>query len=225
MTKIYAKQVPPEYQESPLFNGCDDWPENVFVFGNRYYNQHAERLEDIRRGLEDIADAWEDLHDGGSGYYTSWIDALNDLLAPDDGRGEYTRAERLELAKLAAQMEWCSSDAENDILCRVLEIITGRAWEAATIRGCCQGDWQEIIYPAEYGRDWLEAFETEYFNTGEEWRVDTGDGCEIYVYTHSWRDDEKRAEIADAIGCDPGDVVLYAFTGWSRTAEYKEVSA
>lgn len=225
MTKIYAKQVPPEYQESPLFNGCDDWPENVFVFGNRHYNQHAETLDNIRRALEDIADEWENINDHGRGYYDSWINALNDLFpARDDGR-EYNRAERLELAKLAAQYEWAGSDAENDILCRVLELITGRAWEAATICGCSQGDWQEIIYPAEYGRDWLEAFETEYFNTGDEWRVDTGDGCEIYVYTHSWRDDEKRAEIADAIGCDPGDVILYAFTGWSRTAEYEEVSA
>lgn len=56
MTKIYAKQVPPEYQESPLFYG--DWPENVFVFGNRHYNQHAERLEEIRAALEEIADVW-----------------------------------------------------------------------------------------------------------------------------------------------------------------------
>ena len=224
--KVYAKQVPPEYQESPLFYG--DWPEDVFVFGNRSFNQRAERLEEIRAALQELADEWENLNDGGSGYYGSWIDALNDILPADYERGEYTRAERLQLAKLAAQYEWCSGSAENDILCAVLELITGREWTAETIRGCCQGDWQEIIYPAEYGRAWLEEFEAEYFNTGDEWRINEGDpdsGDNYYFYSHGWNDELIRQEIADAAGVDPGDVVLYKFTGWSRSASYEEVTA
>ena len=224
--KIYAKQVPPERQESPLFNGCDDWPENVFVFGNRYYNQHAERLEDIRRALEDIADEWENLNNHCRGYYTSWIDALNDLFpARDDGR-EYNRAERTQIAALAEEYTETGTRDERAVLCDVLELITGRAWKYSTIRGCCQGDWQEIIYPAEYGRDWLEVFEAEYFNTGSEWCVkENDDDPGYYQYCTGWNNDLIRAEIASAAGCDPGDVILYAFTGWSLTAEYEEVSA
>ena len=224
--KLYAKQVPPEYQESPLFYG--DWPEDVYVFGNRSYNQRAERLEEIRAALQELADLWEDLTSGAPQYYSSWIDTLNDILPPDDTRGEYTRAERLELAKLAAQFEWISSSAENSILCRVLELITGREWTAGIMRGCCQGDWQEIIYPAEYGRAWLEEFEAEYFNTGDEWRINEGDpdsGDNYYFYSHGWNDELIRQEIADAAGVDPGDVVLFKFTGWSRTASYEEVTA
>lgn len=224
MNKIIAKQVPSEYQESPLFNGCEDWPENVYVFGNRHYNQHAETIDNIRRALEDIANEWDNINNHGRGYYNSWIDALNDLFpARDDGR-EYNRAERLELARLAREYCECSSDDENAYLCVVLELITGTEYTAATIRGNCQGDWQEIIYPAEYGRGWLEAFEAEYFNTGTEWRIDDGDGP-YHFYAHGWNNDLIRAEIAAAAGCDPENVVLYTFTGWSRTAEYEEVSA
>lgn len=224
MTKIYAKQVPPEYQESPLFYG--DWPENVYVFGNRSFNQHAERLEEIRAALDELSDVWEELNDGGSGYYESWIDALRDILPHDDARDEYTRPERLELAKLAAQFEWCSSSAENSILCRMLELITGREWESGTLRGCCQGDWQEIIYPAEYGQEWLEVFEAEYFNTGTEWCVkENEDDPGYYQYCTGWNDDLIRAEIASAAGCNPGDVILLKFTGWSRSASYEEVTA
>ena len=222
--KIYAKQVPPEHQESPLFD--NEWPENVYVFGNRHYNQHADRLEEIRRALDDLASEWGDMNDGGSSYYESWIDALNDILPPDATRSEYTRQERLELAKLAAQFEWCSSSAENSILCRVLELITGREWESGTLHGCCQGDWQDIIYPAEYGREWLEAFEAEYFNTGSEWCVkENEDDPGYYQYCTGWNDDLIRAEIASAAGCDPCDVVLFKFTGWSRSASYEEVTA
>lgn len=216
--KIYAKQVPPEYQESPLFFG--DWPENVFVFGNRHYQSHAERLEDIKRALEDISDVCD-----GYSYTNNLLDVIPDR---DDGR-EYTRPERLQLVRLAKNYtEYSnSSDDENEILCDVLELITGRAWEYSTLRGCCQGDWQEIIYPAEYGREWLRNFETEYFNTGAEWRISENDpesDDNYYIYTHAWRDDDIRAEIAAAAGVDPGDVILYTFAGWSKTPEYMEVS-
>ena len=33
--KVYARQIAPEYQESPLFLGDEFWPENVLVYGNR----------------------------------------------------------------------------------------------------------------------------------------------------------------------------------------------
>lgn len=223
--KIYAKQVPPEHQTSPLYFG-DEWPENVYVFGNRHYNQHAERLEEIRRGLENIAEIYDEMQSGMA--YTNNLHAVIWYDLPrDDGRG-YSRAERLEIVKIAAQYEWCSSsDAENDILCRALKLITGTEYAAGTIRGRCQGDWQEIIYPSEYGREWLEAFETEYFNTGSEWQINENspdNDDNYYFYAHGWNNDLIRAEIAAAAGCNPGDVILYEFAGWDRVACYREVS-
>ena len=215
--KIYAKQVPPEYQESPLF--MDDWPENVFVFGNRHFTDHAGRLDDIKQALCDIYDVCQ----GWSNY-----SKLSDVMpGRDDGR-EYTRDERLTFARLAANYAEYSynSDDESKLLCDALELITGQKYECTTIGGCCQGDWQDIIYPAEYGRDWLRDFETEYFNTGAEWRISENDpesdDC-YYFYSHSWSDDGIREEIAAAAGVEPGDVVLYEFTGWSRSPEYREV--
>lgn len=156
--KIYAKQVPPEHQESPL--EWNDWPENVAVFGNRHYNAHT-------------------------------FDAL------DNGD-------------------------EKPLLCEGLELLTGRKYRYRTIHGCSQGDWQEIIYPAEYGRNWFDAFETEYFNTGTEWTVDPDGDC-FSVYVISWSDDGIRREIADACGCNADDVVLLRFIGWRKTPEYEEV--
>ncbi|WP_406044107.1 hypothetical protein [Succinimonas sp.] len=217
--RIYAKQVPPEYQESPLF--MEDWPENVFVFGNRDYKDHSGRLEDIRRGLENIADTLEDMQRGaawtrnGDLHAAIWYE-----LPRDDGRG-YTRAERLQFLDLAR--EYCYTldfRAENETLCAALGLITGREWEYATIRGSSQSEWNCIIYPAEYGNEWLCDFETEYFNTGAEWTIDD----DYNIYTHAWSDDGIRAEIAAAAGVDPADVILYQFTGWSKTPEYMEVS-
>ena len=218
----YLPEQPPLYVDMTV----DEYLNFVYEIKGCKLNR-AKHLEEVRKGMEEAADAFAALQIG-HGWYDNWIDVLADILAPWDTRGEYTRAERLQLAKLAAQYEWASSDAENDILCAVLELITGRAWDYSTLRGCCQGDWQEIIYPAEYGRAWLEEFEAEYFNTGDEWRINEGDpdsGDNYYFYSHGWNDELIRQEIADAAGVDPGDVVLFKFTGWSRTASYEEVTA
>ena len=227
MKKVYARQIPPEYQESPLF--YDTWPENVFVFGNRDYNQHAERLEEIQRGLEDISTTFDDIRAGylpGENLHA----VLWYHLPRDDGRG-YSRAERLELVKLAKQYTESSAGSydEEQALLLTLELVTGTEYESGTIRGCCQGDWQNIMYPAEYGRAWLEHFEAEYFNTGSEWMVHDEEGepespeeiSGYTVYCHGWSYDQLRAEIADVAGCDPADVVLYAFSSWSRSANYE----
>ena len=42
-------------------------------------------------------------------------------------------------------------------------------------------------------------------------------------YCTLWSDEGIRKEIANAEGVDPADVVLYAFDGWIRTEQYKEV--
>lgn len=39
--KVYAKQVSPEYQESPLFLGDDFFPDDIAVCGNRDYTEHC----------------------------------------------------------------------------------------------------------------------------------------------------------------------------------------
>lgn len=189
--KIYAKQVPPEYQESPLF--CGDWPDRVAVFGNRNYNAHT--FSD----LETIRDAMND------GYFPApivgslapWCDWWDRVDALDNGD-------------------------ERALLCEGLELLTGEKFEYGTIHGCSQGNWQHIIYPTEYGAEWLEAFEAEYFNTGTEWIVGP-DGDSKNIYVTSWSEDGTRAEIANAYGCDASEIVLLKFAGWKRTPEYMEV--
>jgi hypothetical protein len=157
--KIYAKQVPPEYQDS--FFNSENWPGIIF-HGNRWFNSHT----------------------------TPEFDAI------------YNRF-----------------DGEKRIL-RALHLVTGKRYEKRTIRGCCQGDWQEIYYPVnDYTRDMLYNLETEYFNTGTEWIMN--DDSSIYCY--SWNNDGIRKEIADAAGTTPENVILQAFTGWKRTPEYAEV--
>ena len=223
--KIYAKQVTPEYQESPLF--MEEWPENVYVFGNRHYKDHGgEYIENIKNSMYDAAAELKALPRGRS-YYDSFIDILADIIPAPENKKEYTRADRLKWRALLLNFD-AGAISDDDAITAALELINGDEYTAAEIRGCCQGDWNNIIYPSEYGREWLENFEIEYFNTGDEWQISEGipDSDEnYYFYSHAWNEDGIRAEIAAAAGVDPDDVILYVFTGYARTPEYRLVTA
>lgn len=73
---------------------------------------------------------------------------------------------------------------------------------------------EEIIAAA------LRAFEVEYFNEGTEWSIQDENGEEITsVYTYEYN--QEKEEIAEALGVNTADIVLYRFDGWTKTEKYK----
>ena len=194
--KIKAYQVAPEYQESPLWL-FDEVPEGLEIYGNRNY---------IRRTSETFDEVLECLEYGdfsGLGFTGQKAERLEELC-----NKYYTRGAN-----------------NNAIIAEALSIVTGQKWEYRQISGCFQSDWNYIYYrPEEWTEKALEYFEVEYFNTGDEWRIEGEEGEDFgSIYTHEWNDDEQKREIAENIGVDPGDVTLYLFDGWTKTAKYKEV--
>lgn len=232
--KIYAKQIAPEYQESPLFiDGC--FPDNIAVCDNRDFNSHKPELfEKVQEVLEqgELAEVLEYTKDWAE-WYKNATEAINEYLSLENGK-KYSMNAIHVLRCLVLDYSCCACSRKNEILCKVLSIVDGREWDFDTIRGICQSDWQEVFFPVdEWSKEALRQFEMEYFNEGTEWIVDDGEfnpatdsplNINGYsIYCTSWSDEGIRKEIADAEGVDPADVVLYAFEGWSRTAQYKEV--
>nr|DAZ25644.1 MAG TPA: hypothetical protein [Caudoviricetes sp.] len=193
--KIKAYQVSPEHQEAPLW-AFDEMPEGLEIYGNRNFNRHTSvRFDEV----------------------------LNCLEYGDFSDFEFTgyNAERLE--ELCNRYGTQNANNEN-IIAEALSIVTGQNWEYKQISGCCQSDWNYIYYrPDKWTEKALEYFEVEYFNTGEEWRIEDEEGNEEFVYTHEWKDDEKKREIAENIGVNPDEVTLYIFDGWEKTAKYIEM--
>ena len=231
--KIFARQISPEYQESPLFLDEAFFPDNIAVCGNRDYNEHIPAtFEKVREVLTagELAEMLEDPADLKQ-WYRNATEAITDYLPPESGNRYSTKAIH-ELKALVSQFSTCRSLEENNILCAVLSIVTGQAWERGIIRGCCQSDWQEIFYPAaEWSKEAITTFESEYFNTGSEWIIHDEDTepespeeiSGYSVYCASWNEDQIRKELADASGEAPENITMYAFAGWARTAKYKEV--
>lgn len=106
---IYCKQIPPEYQESRLFDDEGMGPDYINVTGNRDYISRTSSLFDrVYNALEngELAEALDDIKNGGyySSFYKNATDAINDLLEPEKAR--YNTRDIHALKELAA-VEGC----------------------------------------------------------------------------------------------------------------------
>ena len=194
--KVKAYQVSPEYQESPL-HLFDEVLEGLEIYGNRDYIRHTSATFD---------------------------EVLDCLEYGDFGEFGISVYKALRLEELCNK--YYTQGANNEaIIAEALSIVTGQKWKYKQISGCCQSDWNYIYYrPEEWTEQALEYFEIEYFNTGDEWRIEDEEGDDLgSIYTHEWNDDGKKREIAENICVDPDEVTLYLFDGWTKTAKYKEV--
>lgn len=194
--KIKAYQVAPEYQEAPLWQ-FDTMPEGVEICGNTDYKRHTSATFDK---------------------------VLECLEYGDFSDFEFTGYKAKRMEELCNKCGTRGADDEG-IIAEALSIVTGQKWKYKQISGCCQSDWNYIYYrPDEWTAKALEYFEIEYFNTGNEWWIEDEEGDDMgSVYTHEWNDDENKREIAEQIGVNPGEVTLYLFDGWIKTAKYREV--
>ena len=235
--KVYARQINPEIQESPLFfDSC--WPEGITVAGNRDFRERwDENFERVYDALEngELADALDDFERyGGSEWYKSRTAAIQDILPPER-KERYSTKEIRELCNLVPEYGYGRRNGrDDDVLCDVASVVLGKRYGHTTIRGCCQRDWNYVFYPVdEWSQKDLENFEAEYFNTGSEWMVHDEDGepenaediSGWTVYCHDWHEEGIRKEIADAAMCKPEDVIMYRIANTRRVTvcEYEAV--
>jgi hypothetical protein len=218
--KITAKQTPPEYQESPLFYSPHDFPSDVYVYGNPHFIERAEKLRTLEMNMESAYNDLCDIRDGCP-RYGSWADALADWLPADDGHAWTPREQQTWETVLELYAKPAGRDVEATALLCALELVTGTKYARAQIRGCVQGDWQNVVYPADNGRAWFDAFEAEYFNTGTEWEI-TEDGDRDNAYVVYCTTHDPRAEIAEITGADPDSIQMLHFDGWTRSPRYRE---
>ena len=219
--KVYARQVPWEWQESPW----DDEQlkiDKAALYGNRSYGRYVfDEFEQVVKALEEMD--WDDVGDDRP--YSTEQEMLLDYVPPV-GRDSYTD-EEIEAWKFACQLYNPDYDCNEQWgICMGLTLMLGKEYDYKTLRGSCQSDWIYFIYPTDlYNDEAVRRLETEFFNTGEEWIVHNEDtvpdcpeavnGYTMYVY------DDARKEIAAEAGVAPEDVVLWKYDGMRSIPKYK----
>lgn len=241
MSKVYVRQVPPEYQESPLL--MTEWDEvthpGLVVRGNPDYHVHIipvwSTWQDNWEYAWDSIQEFEPSFDGEPAdldllEYKTVREVIEDLLPPQPERGPYTDAEIDKWVEVLKDMNDCPPSEEYRPTLNAMKLLTGHEWNMRTIRGSCQHEWQECYYDTTMWTDEaIEEIEIEYFNEGAEWCIHDEDTIpngpdEIegyYAYTHGWREEDIRKELAEIAGCQPEDLVIYKHSGYTQVSNYE----
>ena len=228
--KIYARQIPPEYQESPLMY-VDEGYDEIICDGNRNYESRTtDEYDTIRKYIDEAATHIEDIKTSYA--YSTITEMINDLFCRCNKK-PYNKREIHEWKEILLRYQNCKSPSdENEIMCRILELMTNKPHTYKCIRGCCQSDWQYIYYPAgEYSDEFIKCFEADYFNMGTEWEIhdektEPASPEEINgycMYCYSWDDDGIRDEIAKEAGVTVDNVILYKFERYTQVPIYSAV--
>ena len=223
MGKVYARQVNPAIQESPL-GWYDEFPEDVIIFGNRNYKDHlTEEWCQIVANYDDAAEAW--CSNLCTSENTEEIPTLSEILTDYGFKrrdGQPWSEEELKRWRTLFDDETCSG-YDDCVKLEALSLMTGKAYACTELHGSSQGDWVDFYYPAdEWDGKRIDEFEAAYFNTGSEWCIcedgsfdpesedpDSIDG--FYAYTSLWREADLKDWIAEMTGANPEDVVLYVW--------------
>ena len=222
--KYIAKQVPPEEQGNPMdfYVNFSDYMEyefpGVILTGNNDFNKYGTdafwRVYDALEYTElfDVIKHWKDM----KGYYKNITDAIMTHLWPENKK-KYSTREIRRLKELIVDYQYCSCRDEDDIICKVLEIVTGHKYANCTIRGCVQGEWQEVYYPCDqYDRYDLNRLEADYFGYVDQWEVyDENDQYLFNCFTYSNDLNRIKNEIEQALPCGVTCVELQVITGYS----------
>jgi hypothetical protein len=225
--KYIAKQVPPEAQESPIYTCDSSYIDGLIFSGNRDYQDrfgtNTDSFTYAKRELED-GYLWADLvaideRRFGDTIFKNATEAITDRFPREK---PYTTREIGKIKKIVYKYGEIGTD-DNLTVCELLEIVSGEYWGVCEIHGCCQGEWQTVIYRRDlWDYESLHTIESEYFNTGTEWLVyaegeDYADGD---FYTAAYDVDFIRLLIARDFGIDPADIDMHVFDGLDVEERY-----
>ena len=225
--KIYARQVAPEYQESPISYLGDEMYRDVIFVGNRNCGSRNEELYDDVVNYFDAIGYCIDNHidDDDEKEYCCFPSPLY--------KGEHTSDEISQWVGLLYQ--WLEPDKKvpyftEEVICKAIALLTGQEYNHKIIQGCSQSCWQDIYFPsAEYSDEAIKRLEADYFNLGTEWIIHDDD-CEpespddidgYSQYCYSWDDEGIKGEIIGGI-CNHRvtEVVLYKHDGYTKSSKY-----
>ncbi|WP_288681580.1 hypothetical protein [uncultured Eubacterium sp.] len=181
--------------------GCDDFDEQVVLFGNRDFNGIAE---------------------------ASWYNKAKEILENIDYYDEYPEdLSTIDNAKLKELYENC--DCIEDIIIDVLKILYPEdEFKEGMIQGYCQSDWENYIVKGNVDINLLEAY---YFGKiSDVWVEDFNDnGSYSSTITHDdlWEAERKGLEkfLRDRYDIpEDEELHIYIADGTIQVLDWKEVS-
>ena len=83
---------------------------------------------------------------------------------------------------------------------------------------------ERIYGDGSNGRIYGEQTQNEKTEEAEEAEAEDADRSDcVYAYVYGWRDEDKRKELAETIGCNVEEIVMFEYTGEASYSTYNRV--
>ena len=202
-----------DFAEAAQFDG-------ITILGGRYFADYkTDEYKMIEQAFDNILDEIDRITNKSIyAEYSTVTKLFNDFIPKSDDK-PYTTKQISQLKRIFKNYQ----NSFHIAVIELLELVTGKKHIRDVMRGCCQGDYAEIIYPADcrYNLDYLEAC---YFGTGTEYfctsiesekilKPDQIDFCELgfdTLYTTAWNTTQLKNEVKKHF-CLPDDaeIIIY----------------
>lgn len=206
--KIIAKQYPFDWHIHEAFEKYSFQDQNFVIEGNNrlspFYN--SEIFQNVKKELEngEVYEALNLMEEEGYCWflpYEKYSTQIIQIYFPKENGKKYNAKELLTLKRLLRKWEATYKD---DVLLDILTIVTGKKWEMGEIKGCTQGDWNNIFY-VKNEID-IENIEARYFGLWTEWEITDDDGdvtvWQIFDYQN------PKEYLAECFGVKEKDIEL-----------------
>lgn len=202
---IYARTLNPEIFDYRVYDIHEDDENEVIIDGGKDFTNIDQKgyLIAIKKAISGY-NSW----DFEYYYHNSIMDHLKDYL-PKKENGKRLSPKEAHNIRMSIECWNNNKLSYEDVVCDILNVITGQLWKHKGLRGCCQGDYVTAYYPVKDNiQQYLNYVEAWFFGTGTEVMIheeeNTPKGPEDIsgwtFYTTAFEPEELKKEIREHVG-------------------------
>lgn len=214
--KIYAIQEDSEFFDNDIYYNEDDAVcDNIWIGGNRdFISMNDEMFTPILDAMNDVLYELDNIGPEDFENKEDYIAEQNQILRDMFESAEHKLSDEDVDAIHAIISDYETTYHEAENVAKIWSILKHEQFEVITLRGCCQRDWIECIYPAS-AEDKLNYIEAVYFGTGSEYKI-------VFDMNDEYADMDKN-ELIDALA-DAEDADTYYLLGYNTETLKQEIA-
>lgn len=183
----------------------DEYYNNIIAFGNRDYitfnkSEYGALFDNIITELKyncyyiDIVNA---IKNGETTFYNDIVDCAADIFGVNPET--ITENNAVKIYDILQSFYNSRIVTERETIAAILTELTPLKWYADTIRGYCQSEWNNIVYPDTYSSSAILDFETFYFGKYQDYIIKyRGETVSDYIPDYiAWDENELNNTVLE----------------------------
>ena len=211
--KLFIDQCIDEYGDGYAENILDDeYYNNIIAIENRNFcgnvsGDYEQLYLNIETSADNMAGELDDVKHKISDIYDTATECIIGMLdLPPEAK---PNTKQVHAVKNAAAAYWYNKINFDEYAAALLTALTPHEWNCCTLRGSCQHDWINILYPADvYSDADIKEYECYFFGMYYEYNARCNGDNVTYFYSDNYTRDDIIKRIAADFNAAPDQIIF-----------------